>query len=450
MNRIFEKNVELRNFLLDRLEGGEWKAGDKLPGARQLAQEAGCSFTYMQSVLEGLVQHGVLVSVSRSGTYVGESWKTQLLPDTVKLFLSPVSKEGVLGKQFIDSIRKRFPELRVVEAFDRAVYEFRVSHDLFRTHREYLDLEPFFRKCVPDPSLFFEGPFASYRIGGRLCGLPFRFSPRVTVYNRRIFAECGCPEPDSDWTWEEFLETVRRLRRTLPSELVMPFPDKIFHFYTLISRFGGGLLDPATSDRVRVDSPETLCAVREYFRLLDLLGRPANGKEEVRGQRIPPPEAMLFLTRQELSQLYPGELLAEVGAVELPAPESGRVLNLHGVELFAVRRECTDPHRVRQFVEFLLSVPVQNQIGRSRFGIPVRRSSVAFGLIPENPLDALFLREMAKPAADYYLYSPELYKLSCRAVCLLTGIPPEERRAFLFRFADALRFLIQCGEDGFV
>ena len=68
MVRMQEKNVALRNFLLDRVESGQWPSGAKLPGARQLAVEAQCSFTYMQSVIESLVQQGVFVSISRSGT----------------------------------------------------------------------------------------------------------------------------------------------------------------------------------------------------------------------------------------------------------------------------------------------------------------------------------------------------------------------------------------------
>ena len=69
MVRMQEKIVALRNFLLDRVESGQWPSGAKLPGARQLAVEAQCSFTYMLSVIESLGQQWVFVSISRSGTY---------------------------------------------------------------------------------------------------------------------------------------------------------------------------------------------------------------------------------------------------------------------------------------------------------------------------------------------------------------------------------------------
>lgn len=440
MVRVQEKNVSLRNFLLDRVESGQWPSGAKLPGARQLATEARCSFTYMQSVIESLVQQGVFVSISRSGTYVCEHWRRRLLPDTIKIVLSQSRNRSRTGQEFIAALRNRFPDLRIVTGFERAAFEFRVSYDLLQNHRDYLDLAPYFRKCFPDSSQFYEEAFAPYRFGGELCGLPIRFSPRVVVFNRRIFAECDCPEPPPEWDWEEFLDCVRRLRRRLPAEAVMPYPDRLFDFFTIISRFGGSFLDPAEADPVRIDSPATIRAVEEYYRLLEILGppgpRPAgNG---------PPPEALLILTRQEITQLFPEEDGGRFGAVPLPLPANGQRINAYGMELLCVRNECTDSRRIEQMVNFLLSPSFQNQFGRNRDGIPVRRSSAKASLAADGPFDSLFRDEINCPAAHYHLYSPELCRLSCSAIRLLTATPRQEIRAFLRSWADAFRFLLRC------
>lgn len=440
MIRLQEKNVSLRSFLLDRVESGQWPSGAKLPGARQLAAEAQCSFTYMQSVIESLVQQGVFVSISRSGTYVCEHWRRRLLPDTIKLFLSQARSQSRAGQEFVTALRNRFPELRIVTGFERAVFEFRVSHDLLQNHRDYLNLAPYFRKCFPDPSQFYEEPFAPYRFGGELCGLPIRFSPRVVVFNRRIFAECRCPEPRPEWNWEEFLSCVQQLRRRLPSEAVLPYPDRLFDFFAIISRFGGSFLDPGEKDPVQIDSPATLRAVEEYCRLLEILG-PPNHRHAESG---PPPEALLILTRQEISQLFPEEDGSAFGAVPLPLPADGQRINVHGVELLCVRNECTDARRIEQMVNFLLSTSFQNQIGRSRDGIPVRRGSAKASLAADGPFDALFRDEMECPAANYHLYSPELCRLACNAIRLLAATPRREVRAFLRSWGDALRFLLRC------
>ncbi len=440
MVRVQEKNVSLRNFLLDRVESGRWPSGAKLPGARQLAAEAQCSFTYMQSVIESLVQQGVFVSISRSGTYVCEHWRRRLLPDTVKFFLSPSRDRSRTGQEFVTALRNRFPGLRIVTGFERAVFEFRVSHDLLQNHRDYLNLAPYFRKCFPDPSQFHEEPFAPYRFDGELCGLPIRFSPRVVVFNRRLFAECDCPEPQPEWDWEAFLACIRRLRRRLPAEAVLPYPDRLFDFFAIISRFGGSFLDPAEADPVRIDSPATIRAVEEYCRLLEILG-PPNRRHAGSGS---PPEALLILTRQEISQLFPEEDGRAFGAVPLPLPADGQRINVHGMELLCVRNECTDTRRIEQMVNFLLSASFQNQIGRSRDGIPVRRSSAKASLAADGPFDALFRDEMECPAAKYHLHSPELCRSACNAIRLLAATPRREVRAFLRSWGDALRFLLRC------
>lgn len=440
MVRMQEKNVALRNFLLDRVESGQWPSGAKLPGARQLAVEAQCSFTYMQSVIESLVQQGVFVSISRSGTYVCEHWRRRLLPDTIRLFLSQSRDRSRTGREFVSSLRSRFPDLRIVTGFERAAFEFRVSYDLLQNHRDYLDLAPYFRKCFPDSSQFCEEAFAPYRFGGELCGLPIRFSPRVVVFNRRIFAECGCPEPRPEWSWEEFLECIRNLRRRLPSEAVLPYPSRLFDFFAIISRFGGCFLDPSERDPVKIDSPATVRAVEEYCRLLEILGPP---KFRLDGNG-PPPEALLILTRQEITQLFPDEDGSAFGAVPLPLPENGRRINVYGVELLCVRNECTDSRRIEQMVSFLLSPSFQNQFGRNRDGIPVRRSSAKMSLAGDGPFDALFRRETGCPAANYHLYSPELCRLAGNAIELLTVTPRKEVRAFLRSWADAFRFLLRC------
>ena len=128
-----DKNLEIRNLLLDKIERGEWRPGAKLPGARQLAGEVGCCFTHLQSVLESLVQQGILLSVPRSGTYVRENWEKRLLQGTLRLHRA--APEDCTRQVYSAPISQEHPELRLTWKFDRAVYEIQVSHYLLGHHR---------------------------------------------------------------------------------------------------------------------------------------------------------------------------------------------------------------------------------------------------------------------------------------------------------------------------
>lgn len=265
-----DKNLEIRNLLLDKIERGEWRPGAKLPGARQLAGEVGCCFTHLQSVLESLVQQGILLSVPRSGTYVRENWEKRLLQGTLRLHRA--APEDCTRQVYSAPISQEHPELRLTWKFDRAVYEIQVSHYLLGHHSQYLDLGPIFRKLYPDPSAFFPAPFRQFLVNGKLCGIPLLFSPRIIAYNRELFKQCGVELPRPGWSWEEFIACIRKLRSKLPAERVFPFNHALYEFYPIAARFGGRIIEPDQPDPVRVDAPEMLRGLDHYLMLRDLLG----------------------------------------------------------------------------------------------------------------------------------------------------------------------------------
>ena len=60
---------ELHDYLLTLIES-EFSPGEKLPGARSIAERFSCSLPRVQTVLDSLEQSGVVESRPRSGTYV--------------------------------------------------------------------------------------------------------------------------------------------------------------------------------------------------------------------------------------------------------------------------------------------------------------------------------------------------------------------------------------------
>ena len=179
-----DKNLEIRNRLLDRIESGEWNTGDKLPGARLLAREVGCCFTHLQSVIESLVQQGILLSIPRNGTFVRENWQKRLIQKSFLLYhgCSPATLRQELAPLIQDN-----PALWITTKSQRGIYEIQVSHYLFGHHEEYMDLTPVFNRLFPDTQLFFTSQLDAFRIDGKLYGIPLFFSPRIVAFNRKIF-----------------------------------------------------------------------------------------------------------------------------------------------------------------------------------------------------------------------------------------------------------------------
>ena len=433
-----DKNLEIRNRLLDRIESGEWKTGDKLPGARTLAREVGCCFTHLQSVIESLVQQGILQSLPRNGTFVRENWEKRLIQKSFLLY--PGKFIDNLHRELSPLIRHN-PALWITAKSQRAIYEIRVSHYLFGHHAEYMEITPIFDRLFPQPGLFFTPLLDAFRINGRLYGIPLLFSPRIIVFNRRIFTENNISFPRRNWSWEEFMECIWALRRKLPSEKVFPFSSSLFQFTSIAARFGAKILDPTREDPVTLDSPEMLRALDSFLELRDILG-PAHGE-------IPPHQtALQITTRQQLLRQLSPDQLHDLSAVELPIPAGGCDVNVPGVELLCIRQECADQELAEQLIQSILSEELQNHIGVLKSGIPFLRSAAKHSLDPTNSIDTIFLQELEKPIAMYNTCSLELYNVVSRAVRHICSTPRPEAMSLMHDLAETIRFLLRiAGEE---
>jgi|GEM_PF-3201492 len=84
------KVSQVREHVLGQLESGRLNAGDKLPGAREIARQVKVSFAKAQQSLDLLVKDGILESFSRKGTFVQRNWAERILQHNISLFAPEV------------------------------------------------------------------------------------------------------------------------------------------------------------------------------------------------------------------------------------------------------------------------------------------------------------------------------------------------------------------------
>lgn len=70
--------LALRQTLLDQLQSGQWRAGERLPTERELAQRHRVSRTTVRKALAALKQQGLIEQTVGSGTYVAEQASARL------------------------------------------------------------------------------------------------------------------------------------------------------------------------------------------------------------------------------------------------------------------------------------------------------------------------------------------------------------------------------------
>ena len=174
-----DKLQNAREYILRNIESAEFKGGEKLPSARDLAEQTGISFTIMQMAFNTLIADGILTSgVSRQGTRVRKDWAERILPNSFLTF------RPIWENLFRDKIHPQVPELFDIKAFHFGSCEVRVSSEAVAKQQEYLDLSEFFESEFPDRSDFFNAQIEQFRShDGRLIFL--RFCVLCTVNCRR-------------------------------------------------------------------------------------------------------------------------------------------------------------------------------------------------------------------------------------------------------------------------
>ena len=393
-----DRTAQVRSHILDQLEAGRLRGGDRVPSARDLAEDLGISFLKVQQAMETLAQDGVLEIRPRIGAFVQEAWRERALPENVSIFNRREALPWIDG--LAPLIEDHLPGLRFTHAFPRSILELKTTITVQTNHDDYLDLAPYVDEIFPRKDLFFSEPFAPFRISGRLVGVPLIFSPRVLYYNETIFRRHGVPLPRSGWTWDAFLDTCRALAPKLPPGLTLNWTTMAFFWLNLVLRGGGRIFSADAEDPIHVDDPATRAALQRMRDLGRILGMGAGDPVPAYAKRFATGEAAMCIGERQTKSLLHHHRATGWSMVPLPLMPDGRDCTSQTTDLLCVRRTCTDPQLIRTWIATMLSEPVQDHLAATGYGIPIRRSSAFASLDYQDPHDALLIAEIPKMATD--------------------------------------------------
>ena len=103
--------------------------------------------------------------------------------------------------------------------------------------------------------------------GDKTYAIPLDFTPIVMYYNRRMFREAGIPEPQSGWSYDDFLAAAQKL--TKPDQFGFMFASRMPEWITWLWNNGGDVLDPKT--RKAVGTLDSLQNVATLTYLRDMI-----------------------------------------------------------------------------------------------------------------------------------------------------------------------------------
>ena len=404
-----DKQTRVRHWLLDHIDGGELRGGDKLPGARDISSRLDVSLLTTQNAIETLVNEGVLESYPRRGTFVAAKWRECLLQYNFR------ANNPVLPwlKDIKAMTARILPRLYFAAGFDSGMIELRPTLVVQSCRNEYMDMRELFDRCFPDRADFFMEAFNSYYSSdGSLPGVPFIFSPRVMYYNRELLAQAGCPEPHHNWSWKDFIDSMGKLKNILPGERIFNWNYDKHQWLGFIFRAGGRLFAPEDKlDPVRIDHPDTRRGLRLFRELQELLEPDGMGASEDYRREFGRGRCAFMLAPREDLYFIKREGFDNWGTVPMPEIPGGKQLTTQAADLICIRKSCSNLKMAEDFLKLMLSESVQKFIGDSGYGIPIRKSAAENLIHSSDPREKTFIGEIPHMSAQYNIDSIEIMNL---------------------------------------
>jgi ABC-type glycerol-3-phosphate transport system substrate-binding protein len=403
-----DKQQIARDYIIDLLEKGKLKGGDKMPGAREIAKKLDISLLIAQNAISTLVQDNVLKSLSRTGTFVREDWQLQALNFNIWTHYSQYS----WFPQFKRKVEKIAPDLRVISKFEKGLFEIKTTLLSQVMQNEFMDLADIFDEAFPDKSIFHMNAAESFSSNGRLLGIPMSFSPRLLFYNKNLLTKAGLPEPEFPWAWEDFIAYVEKMKKIIPSQDVANWNSGINIWMNIVLRSGGSLIEPSDEDPVKIDSPETKRAFKiwkDLKRTLEFNPKEKSYNEDFVKLFAQNKKAFFIGSRVNL-MFFKYLKFNDWGVVRLPVISPGCELCTQATETLCVRKECPRDMALL-FVKTMLSKPIQDYMGSLPHGIPFLKESAKKSINENDPRDRLFKDEIPNISGRYFVGYPEFHEI---------------------------------------
>ena len=217
----------------------------------------------------------------------------------------------------------------------------------------------------------------SFRVNGRLYGLPRDNDTKVIYYNRAHFAEAGIPLPRAGWTWDDLRQAAMALtqRNGGADRYGFGFEPEYWWLIWLWQNGGNVLDDPQNPRSVLLNSPSNVAALSF---LQDL----------IYGDRVTPPASQLntddmnrLFREGRLSMMFGNHTLVpwfantpDLSWDIAPLPQGSERANVAGGAGFTISRRSEHKEAAWQLVKYLTSVKAQAILAESGLIMPARRS----------------------------------------------------------------------------
>jgi ABC-type glycerol-3-phosphate transport system substrate-binding protein len=112
---------------------------------------------------------------------------------------------------------------------------------MFVDHNEYM------RRDKVDTKQYYQAELNSWSWKGKQWGIPFATGGETVMYNKKLFDAKGVKYPTKDWTYDDLLDTCRKLNEPANNKFAIQVNQNGIHYMmgTFLLNFGGKRLNDA-------------------------------------------------------------------------------------------------------------------------------------------------------------------------------------------------------------
>lgn len=276
---------------------------------------------------------------------------------------------------------------------------------------------------------FPESVIANRMVDGKIYGIPMEVEPMAMYYSVKAFEDAGLNENDVPKTWEELLETAKKL--TTPERYGVLFETQPgyyqnFTWYPFLWQGGGEF---QTKDgKSAFDSPATVQALKFWQDAVNLGAAPrqvlGNGANDTVANLASGYCAMQNVGIWGISQLTNNAKDFPYGVFKLPTPANGKYVTVGGGWAFVANAKGKNPDKAAEFCAWALASMDKGSVERvvdwctkGKSDMPPRNSALEAGAAAFGEgMIGKFSKEIHAGTRAEPRVPPEVYKIISDAI----------------------------------
>ncbi len=246
----------------------------------------------------------------------------------------------------------------------------------------------------------------------KLYAVPRDVSNLAIYYNKDIFDRYNVPYPETNWTFEDFLQTAKKL--THDGIFGISFEEDSLFFLPYLMSEGGGILSDDLSHEI-IDTPESqkglnfYADLRKKYHVAPLKSESASA---TMAQMFLQGKLAMQLSGRWLTPKYIDEAEFNWDVAQFPAGDEGSIVPLDASG-WAVAKDSRHKTEAIKLVEFLASKQSSEKFIKSGLIVPARRDvKDVFVHSAQGSETFLKIIETSKPTPVSVNYNEILDKLS--------------------------------------